>query len=433
MKPWVHLFVSQYGTVGPCCLAPWGKEETFGDINEQSIEEIWNGEKMRAFRLKMLMDEPDSRCQACYACEANGLSSPRIGTNFYYSDQLQRAFATQPDGSVQNANPIYWDIRISNLCNLKCRICGHDSSSEWYRDAQEMGLFTYAEKVHRGPKDFNKLFSQLKLLATEVEEIYFAGGEPSVTEEVYLLLQHLIDIGRTNLRIYYVTNFSRSTYKHYDLYEMFSRFEDVNVLASLDDMGAQVEIQRHGLKWDQAVTNRKRMLKVAPEVNLCVTPTASVFNVLHLPAFHKQWVMDGLIDIDGFMPHILSNPPQYSITMLPASLKQEVQKLYERHMQWIIDFAALNPPKPYRFPAGKFERIQHTVHWVKKKGITGHDRLDMHIAQFQGILAYMNSADSSNLSPEFVKTTARLDELRNENTRMAFPELEELWLLSERP
>src|SRR5688572_15185060 len=91
IKPWVHLFVSHFGTVVPCCLTPWEKEQALGDINEESIDEIWNGRKMGDFRIKMLNDEQDSRCKQCYENENVGLRSTRNITNLLYSDKLHWA------------------------------------------------------------------------------------------------------------------------------------------------------------------------------------------------------------------------------------------------------------------------------------------------------------------------------------------------------
>src|ERR1051325_11597768 len=150
MKPWVHLFVSHFGTVVPCCLTPWGKEQALGDINEQSVQEIWNGERMRQFRLKMLNDEQDNRCHQCYENEKGGLRSTRNITNLLYADKLGWATNTDADGFSSDAKPIYWDIRVSNLCNFKCRICGHHSSSQWYEDAKALGLLSHDVKLHRG-------------------------------------------------------------------------------------------------------------------------------------------------------------------------------------------------------------------------------------------------------------------------------------------
>lgn len=47
MMPWVHLFISQEGNVGPCCLAPWTSDKTFGNINKETIGAIWNGAEIK--------------------------------------------------------------------------------------------------------------------------------------------------------------------------------------------------------------------------------------------------------------------------------------------------------------------------------------------------------------------------------------------------
>jgi radical SAM protein with 4Fe4S-binding SPASM domain len=66
------LHITQYGTVTPCCQ-PWDQQNAFGDINKNSIEEIWNSSGMKKFRLKMLNNQPDGRCNGCYIKEKAGL------------------------------------------------------------------------------------------------------------------------------------------------------------------------------------------------------------------------------------------------------------------------------------------------------------------------------------------------------------------------
>ena len=113
MKPWVHLFVSQFGTVVPCCLTSWEKDQALGDVNEESIQEIWNGTEMKRFRRKMMADKPDSRCHQCYENEKNGLKSKRNIVNFLYADKIDWVLETNWRGHSPTSKPIYWDLRIS--------------------------------------------------------------------------------------------------------------------------------------------------------------------------------------------------------------------------------------------------------------------------------------------------------------------------------
>ncbi len=212
IKPWVHLFVSQKGTVGPCCLASWEEDKTFGNVNTQSIDEIWNGEKIKKFRQAMLQDKPDERCHQCYQNEANGLRSKRKTVNFLYADYLKWVNETKRNGEVKNAKPIYWDIRISNLCNLRCRICGHHSSSSWYEDAKAMNTSNYDTKIHKGPQNFEQLMKQLDFALDELEEVYFAGGEPLLMPEHLALITKLIENKKFNVKLRYNTNFSQTNF-----------------------------------------------------------------------------------------------------------------------------------------------------------------------------------------------------------------------------
>ena len=426
IKPWVHLFVSQYGTVVPCCITPWDKDQALGDVNEQTIQEIWNGKAMGEFRIKMLKDQPDKRCWQCYENEKMGLLSDRINSNFNYADKLDWVLNTGYNGNSPDSKPIYWDIRISNLCNLKCRICGNDSSSQWYDDAKKMGLFTYKERVNRGTKDFDKLLQQLEYAIPHLDQIYFAGGEPLIMEEHYRILQLLIKYNKTDIRLQYNTNFSQTGYKDQDVFEIWKSFTDVHVLASLDGSGKRGELQRHGQVWEQALANRKRMMQVCPDVNFSITPTISVFNLFHLPGFHKDWAEQGLISVDGFMPHTLKNPPEYNIRMLPAGMKKKAENLINAHIEWIVDFAKKQPPVEKLPPRGKYEKIKDRLHWIKARPITGHIKLDIVINEYLNSITYMNSSDDTHLLPKFRQMCAELDKLRGENTLSVFPELEEI-------
>lgn len=426
IKPWTHLFVSHFGTVVPCCLTPWEKEQALGDINEQTVPEIWNAEPIRQLRIKMLKDEPDSRCKQCYENEKVGLRSSRHINNFLYANHIDWVLDTALDGSAPDSKPVTWDIRISNLCNFKCRICGHHSSSQWYEDAKALGLLSHDTRLHNGVQDFDRLLKQLDFVVPDLEEIYFAGGEPLMMDGHYQILERLIEKGKTDMRLCYATNFSQTRYKGKDLFALWSHFKEVNVYASLDGSAARGELQRSGQVWEQAVKNRQRLIEQCPHVDFLITPTINVFNVLHLPDFHREWTEMGLIQIDQMMPHTLRHPQEYNVAILPPALKQQVTQKLNKHIDWIIEYAKKNPPPPPS--AKKLEKAAGRLDWITAEPVTGHIQLDMVINEFKGCLSYMNSKDDSALIPQFKKMCLALDELRKEDTAKTFPELQELFM-----
>lgn len=398
MLPWVHLYISQFGTVVPCCVTPWDADQALGNVNKESIAEIWNGKEMKLLRKKMLKDQKDPRCWQCYENEDNGLKSHRKVANFCYSDKLKWIETTESNGFAPDSKPIYWDIRISNLCNFKCRICGHHSSTKWYEDAKELGELSFEKSLHYSMDDFEDVMTQLEAYVPDLEEVYFAGGEPMLMEEHYRILDILIAHKKFDVKLRYSTNFSVTEFKGRDVFEDWKKFKDVNLHASLDGTDKRGELQRNGQTWQKALENRKRLLRECPHVDFLITSTLNVFNVFHLPDFHRQWVEEHLIYVDDFMPHTLKNPKIYNIKMLPLEMKQMVMEKYQKHLEWLNTFSVENNVK-----------------------------LDYVINEFKNCLTHMNSEDWSHLIPEFKKRTAQLDKLRNEDSKTTFPELARLF------
>lgn len=398
MLPWVHLYVSPHGAVNPCCLTPWDPDKVFGSINEQPVLETWNGAQMRSLRKRMLKDKKNEICTQCYRNEDLGQTSKRQLANLLYKDKIQWVNETDRSGRSSKAKPIYWDIRISNLCNFKCRICGHHSSSKWFEDAKALGSLSHEGRVNYSMKDMDDVLKQLEFVIPELEEVYFAGGEPLIMEEHYQILDLLIGLGKTDIRLRYNTNFSMTTFKDRDVFELWKYFDDVQVHASLDDMGPRAEFQRKGQNWTQVLLERKRMLEFCPHVELTVGPTISVFNVFSITDFHRNWVESHLIDVDDFIPHTLHHPAAYSIRILPEEMKAEVREKFAAHLEWLAQF---------RTKAGM--------------------KFDMVVNEFERSVTYMDAEDWSDRIPEFRKMCGELDELRNENTLDMHPELEGLF------
>lgn len=398
MMPWVHLHVTQLGTVTPCCQAPWTRDAAFGDINEQSVAEIWNGAPIRAFRRTLLSGGVDPRCARCHDKERSGLLSLRQITNADYAHRQRWVDETDADGASPSSRPVYVDIRFSNLCNFRCRICGPASSSRWAEDGRALGqLGPDSPALTRAARDPEQLWKELARLVDTLEEIYFAGGEPLVMEEHYALLDLLLARGRTDVRLKYNTNLSETKFRGRDVLADWARFKNVIVSASLDGSGARGELQRKGQIWAETVSHARRIRASCPHVLFQVTPTVSLFNLLHLPSFHREWTEAGLADVAHFWPSVLSEPARFNIRVAPATLRLEAHRLYAAHLDWMSRQTSAFPE-----------------HFARS--------LDF----WRAVLRHLDSADQSHRASEFALSCRTLDAIRNENTAAVFPELREL-------
>ncbi|MBV9014586.1 MAG: SPASM domain-containing protein [Alphaproteobacteria bacterium] len=68
-RPWTLMYFTAHGRAIPCCIAPFSLRGydsfTLGDATQQSLREIWNGPRYRAFRKALLSDKPPSACANC--------------------------------------------------------------------------------------------------------------------------------------------------------------------------------------------------------------------------------------------------------------------------------------------------------------------------------------------------------------------------------
>ena len=68
-RPWSLMYVTAQGRAIPCCIAPFSMRGydsfTLGDATQQSLREIWNGERYQDFRRGLLSDHPPAACAGC--------------------------------------------------------------------------------------------------------------------------------------------------------------------------------------------------------------------------------------------------------------------------------------------------------------------------------------------------------------------------------
>lgn len=395
MAPWAHLHVLTTGDIFPCCMSAHEPGNAVGSLRRgDTLEAAWNSHKMRALRARMLRGEASELCERCYRNEAVGRTSWRQSENRNLAHHFDLVGETSADGRLVRLHLPYLDVRFSNLCNLKCRICTPELSSRWHGDAVALGLAAKDDPAlitaHEDPE---RLWSQLEPLLSTVERFHFAGGEPLVMEEHYRVLQALLQRDRFDVRLSYNTNFSTLRYKGKDVLELWKPFRHVYVQASLDGMGARADYMRKGQRWEQVMRDRERMLKECPHVQFCLLPTVSIMNVLHLPDFYRDWLERGFIGPADVLLNILFEPEHLSVQGLPPSFKERV---LARYREFIDSYLA-------------------------EKGETAkHAR-----GEFEAVLRYM-LAEDRDVAAGFRGYTVDLDVLRNERFEEVFPELAEL-------
>ena len=390
--PWIHLHAYPTGEAYPCCHAEMGVGQV-GNCRTNTLKEIWNSPKQRQLRLDMLSEIKNPACGRCYEQEESGFFSGRKSANKHHGHKINEVHNTDNTGHNDKFAMTYWDIRFSNLCNLKCRSCGHIFSSQWYQDQAKLAGGDWKDRntvLNYAGRTETDMWEQLEPHLDYVEQIYFAGGEPLLMEEHYNILEELVRRGRFDVRLIYNTNFTHTELKGKSVFEYWKLFDSVAVGASLDASGARGEYIRKGTDWDQVCANRVEMISVCPNVDFYISPTLSIMNAWHLPDFHREWVGAGLIKPQDLNVNILQDPAYYRVDIAPIKYKQRLRIKFSEHLEWL---------KPL-------------------------DSLQRATVGFESAINFMMSNDNSDLLDTFWLKTKQLDSIRNENILSSIPELE---------
>jgi MoaA/NifB/PqqE/SkfB family radical SAM enzyme len=314
--PWIHQFIHTNGDVLPCCTSDYSMP--IGNIKRDRIEDLWNGTVYKRLRSDMLAGKKNPICDSCYRSPDQS-TTPRIHANRRFKDSLDVVKSTRLDGSVPGMMLRYLDIRWSNICNLKCRTCGEWNSSSWAAENKSNGL--KPNGVFLKPSDDNtRLLDTYLENIDDIEEMYFAGGEPLLMDEHYQLLDRLVLKGRTDIALRYNTNMTTLSVKDSNILDRWNLFDRVIVSASLDSWGDRSSYIRHGSDWDQIVENILMVRKESPKTVVTFNTVVSVFNALTLTDFLNEMDRVGLLSsatVANASFHYLTDPAYFSPSILP--------------------------------------------------------------------------------------------------------------------
>ena len=325
--PWISLETSPVGTVRPCCLAEEEIVDDAGnkfDLNTASFAGIQNSAYMQDLRQQFLDAKQPQTCRKCWREERAGRTSKRMHT----LDRLKHMIPDQP--WTADARPLmFLDLKLGNICNLKCRICGSWSSSTfateelaWLGTNEDRKTNHHYRMLRAGawPRENPTFWSEIEQVSDQIRYIEFTGGEPFMIQEHFDLLQGLVDRGLAeNIEIHYNTN---GTQWPAHAENIWKHFKIVEIAFSIDDVGARFEYQRTNAVWSEVVANIKKFCLMRDQhanIRLQICSTVNVFNVYYLEEL-ATWIDTQTFDFVYW--NMLHEVYYFSISTLPPNVKQ---------------------------------------------------------------------------------------------------------------
>jgi len=349
--PWISLEASPIGTVRPCCLADDEIVDDSGNkfsLMTADFAQIQNSRHMIKLRQEFLDGKKPQTCRKCWNEERSGRTSKRMHT----LNRLKHIVADQ-EWTVDAKPLMFLDLKLGNICNLKCRICGSWSSSQFateeLNDAPpEEKKYTYAYQMLRAgawPRENQQFWQQIDQHLSDIRYIEFTGGEPFMIQEHFDMLQGIVDRGIAHqVEIHYNTNGTQFPDRGPDIWR---HFKTVEIALSIDDLGNRFEYQRTNAVWDEVVANLDRYRELRsnnPNIQLQCCSTVNVFNIRYIDQL-ANWIIQQNFDFVYW--NMMHDSWYFSIATLPDSVKVKIQhhlenavvpQEYQEEFNRIIEF-----------------------------------------------------------------------------------------------
>lgn len=288
MLPWISIETSPIGTARPCCLAIDEINQADGtkySLKENTLEEIYHSDYMQNLRQEFLNGTKPRTCQRCWDEEAAGRTSKRINSRVRLKEYYDAI-----DWNNLNPDQLWFiDLKLGNICNLKCRICGSWSSSKWAKEEIDYvpGIDRKTHLAYKfftdgaWPRETEIFWDNLKKLLPNIKYFEFTGGEPFLIEQHFELLRYAVEHDYAkNIEIHYNTNGTVFP----DAENLWNNFKRVEIAFSIDNTSDKFEYERYGADWNEVQNNIRKfnaMRNNKISTQLCLT--VNVQNVFYLP------------------------------------------------------------------------------------------------------------------------------------------------------
>jgi len=322
--PWMHIYTSAGGDVVPCCEA----QEAYMNKPGESLRDTWNGERYRELRRALMAGEQHPACHVCWHNEANGIDSNRqINEQDFWDDYADKIVAFE-DGTVETA-PMWIESKVSNFCNLKCKMCSTESSYKRTHDldiirkySPEDAEFQHETRLLR-PLELYEYLQNDPDLWEDVDRLQFSGGEPIINQEHYDLLNSIPKHRRHRIQLRYASNLTHLKFKDNNLIDLWSQFRHVQVKISVDGVGDVYDYIRTGAQFDDVISNIRTLYASPVNVSLGLGFTVQAFNCFQLPEFYDYFESMG-IDWFHIGAYMLQTPKYLNIGVYPEPIRNAV-------------------------------------------------------------------------------------------------------------
>ena len=317
VMPFVHGFVTP-NILSPCCAYT-------NDIKLNSKKQYWTSDQLHGIQQNMLDNVRDSGCQVCWKKEDRGFSSLRQHSNKIYAKELKDV----KEGKIPE-NPMYLDLRLGNLCNLKCRMCISDWSSqiagEILDNPNEDWIDTPTQKVIGLDDD---TWETIEKWIPYVKRVFMTGGEPTIIKRNLDYIDKIIESKfAKEVELIFTTNATNINQKFID---KSKEFKSVSFNVSIDAVGELANYIRNPSDWATIENNMQKLNQAGMGVSF--NTTIQWLNMTRLNEIF-DYIENCNIGFGGVWFQLVTDPyyldPIFAPTFMKEKCINDIEKFLHR-------------------------------------------------------------------------------------------------------
>ena len=343
ISPWYELRIDANGSMRCCHYIRQNETEK---SNLSFLDWFNHGNQPTVLRNNIINGVESSACSACYYNEKNKLISHRMQRNIqaavYHGEYFKESLMQSPAYNRMNGDktiyPAFMHITLSNLCNMKCRMCFPAYSSQLADAYKKINWMSKDEPTLLDwTVDDNKWNEFLELVKNNnrLMALHFMGGEPLYHKKFYEFIDWCIDNNKTDFHLTFVSN---GTIFKESLVNKLKHFKSIQIEISIENMHETNDYIRMGSDYKTIQENILKFVRKGILIVLRTVPQA--LSIMHYDTILDFALKHKLV----FDSNVLDNPQYLKCFVLPNDLKNEIAaKIRSKYMHILSSDEKIDP------------------------------------------------------------------------------------------
>ena len=330
IQPFVNTTTRVTGKNYSCCNI----KVSDSHIDKQTPKQFFNSTHTKQFRKNLLEGKKLPECITCQYQEEKSKNSQRIEYNKYYNilnNQTKEYYKNiiEKLRISKLENPLYSDIHVSNLCNLKCLTCNDNDSSKFHAENKLLENSEFPNDNFSLIKD-RMLNAVNSVITNDLLFLDVRGGETLMVPEIKKILKNVSEVRASKITLKIQTN--GNIVPDEEWCDIFKKFKRTKVNVSIDAYGEDNHYIRYPSEWSKTLATIDVLQK--QNIKFLVNTVVSNLNIMVVDKLFN-WIQENN-HLNYF--YILDWPLHFRPTNLPQSLLDiSVERLQNVKREFLND------------------------------------------------------------------------------------------------